>query len=478
MAALSNGKLSRGRVFDYLSGKTVRPPQPDFVRKFRQACIAAATEDKLDLSRFGTEEEWLDLLEKTTDEYFESRVQARRTSPKTSSPAPEAAELIPPVKEAEKVGEELPPPPPPPPWRSRWLAATLAVIAVGAIVGVRAILDHGSTSRPMPHASPRPWSYLTRGSVDGSPVISGNVLYAADDRGVIYALNVDDGKKIWTYRTHSLIDSTPCVDDGTLYVGNHRGNLYAISVSGKLRWMKHFAGGIDSSPVADNGVIYFGDGNNNLDAVRTNGTILWHRATGQTVMSSPAIDNGVVYVGSEDDHVYAFTASHGKRLWRRPTGGEVDSSPTVANGLVYIGSDDGYVYAFHVEPADAKPAWMMPAGGAVTDKPLVYGGAVYVGSADGKLYSFDANSGARNWSVQLGRHIDSSPSADQGIVFVGSSVNASNGSLSAVTVAGKVLPSRQTGGEVMSSPVIANGYVYIGSDNNEIIAVRLSGYQR
>jgi outer membrane protein assembly factor BamB len=54
----------------------------------------------------------------------------------------------------------------------------------------------------------------------------------------------------------------------------------------------------------------------------------------------------VVYIGSDDNNLYALSASTGAPLWNYTTGGSVESSPAVANGVVYVGSDDGNVYAF------------------------------------------------------------------------------------------------------------------------------------
>jgi outer membrane protein assembly factor BamB len=52
-----------------------------------------------------------------------------------------------------------------------------------------------------------------------------------------------------------------------------------------------------------------------------------------------------VLFGSQDDHLYALSAS-GQQLWRVPLGGDVDSSPALApDGTIYVGADDGYLYA-------------------------------------------------------------------------------------------------------------------------------------
>ena len=83
--------------------------------------------------------------------------------------------------------------------------------------------------------------------------------------------------------------------------------------------------------------------------------------------SSPAVVNGVVYVGSDDNNVYALNATTGAKLWNYTTGGAVDSSPAVANGIVYVGSDDHNVYALNA--TTGAKLWNYTTGGVRVSPP-------------------------------------------------------------------------------------------------------------
>jgi outer membrane protein assembly factor BamB len=177
------------------------------------------------------------------------------------------------------------------------------------------------------------------------------------------------------------------------------------------------------------------------------------------VESSPAVANGVVYVGSDDHNLYAFDATGNTNcsgspktcspLWTAPTGGSVVSSPAVANGVVYVGSADNKLYAFDAagntncsgSPTTCQPLWTATTVGPVFSSPAVANGVVYVGSNDTRLYAFDA-AGVTNCS--------GSPTTCEPLFFA------------------------FTGAPVgVSSPAVANGVVYIGSEYHKLWAFGL-----
>ena len=72
---------------------------------------------------------------------------------------------------------------------------------------------------------------------------------------------------------------------------------------------------------------------------------LWRGIGGDDsfLVSSPAVADGVVYLGAYDGKLYAYDANGcGHRacqpLWTAQVGEHVNSSPAVANGVVYVGS--------------------------------------------------------------------------------------------------------------------------------------------
>ena len=98
------------------------------------------------------------------------------------------------------------------------------------------------------------------------------------------------------------------------------------------------------------------------------------------------------------------------------------------------------------------------------DKNLV----VIVGAFDkgGKLYAFNASTGETKWTVDTQKEIISSPAVANGFVYFGSE------SLFAVDInTGKLKWQYDTGDFVYSSPAVANGVVYVGCNNGYLYAI-------
>ena len=125
------------------------------------------------------------------------------------------------------------------------------------------------------------------------------------------------------------------------------------------------------------------------------------------------------------------------KLWSFLTGGTIAASATVVNGVVYVGSWDGYEYALNATTGamiwkiflgitTADPNCYPPTLG-ITSTAAVLNGVVYVGGGDSYWYALNASTGAVLWKVFTG---DNSA----------------------------------TGGYYnWSSPLLYNGYAYIGT---------------
>ncbi len=229
--------------------------------------------------------------------------------------------------------------------------------------------------------------------------------------------------------------------------------------------------------------------------------------------TSPAVANGVVYVSSDDGPLYAFNAA-GKTgcsgtpktcspLWTAPAGVNYSNgAPAVANGVVYVTATDGTVTAFDAAgttgcagtPKTCSPLWTATVGSPVFSSPIVANGFVYVSSDDGKLYVFDAagTTGCAGtpktcspvWTATIGGGMQgSSPAIANGVAYVGSK----DGKVYAFDAAGTTgcagTPKSCTplwttvgsGGSAFSSPVVANGFVYVSSDDRKLYAFGAAG---
>jgi outer membrane protein assembly factor BamB len=216
--------------------------------------------------------------------------------------------------------------------------------------------------------------------------------------------------------------------------------------------------------------------------------------------SVPAVANGTLFVGSTADHnLYAFDAAGTTNcsgtpkvctpLWRGPTAGSIHASPAVGYGSVYVESNDGNMYAFdatgttgcHGTPKVCTRLWTGFVG-QTSDSPAIAYHRVYVGNDQGNLLAFDA-SGSSNCSgvpkrcgplaqypAPLGGF--RSPAVANHVVYVDVLATVMDAFDADCTGTCDALWSENVGHPI-TSPVIANGRVWSGSDDGHLYAFGL-----
>jgi len=270
------------------------------------------------------------------------------------------------------------------------------------------------------------------------------------------------------------------VVDGTVYVGSSDESLYAVdAATGDEEWVftepNHE---IRSSPTIVNGSVYvggspFGDGT--LYAVDADtGEEEWvYTEPANGIEDSPSVVDGIVYTTGSDGTVYAVDAETGEKEWSYTyLDAEVSGRTTVANGTVYVGSDSFSLYALDAETGDEE--WTIEYEGVIS-APVVVDGTVYAGAGPyndaGPLFAVDAETGDEEWTFQMGDGVDqnSAPTVANGTVYVASedttlyAVDAATGD--------EEWAFTEPSERLETAPTVANGTVYISSITGKVFAV-------
>lgn len=347
------------------------------------------------------------------------------------------------------------------------------------------------------------WKFKTDGRVTSSPAVSGGVVYFGSYDSYFYAVDAVTGQLKWKFKT----------------AGERR--FSATHLHGAEPAAETMPDPFDfylSSPVVADGAVYFGSGDTNIYALdAATGALKWKFKTGDVVHASPALSGGTLYAGSWDSYFYALDAAQGTMKWRFKTGEDpavhnqvgIQSSAAVADGVVYFGCRDSKFYA--VEAATGKQLWFFPNKGSwVIASPAVLDGKVYFATSDsGLLYAVDAKSGVSLFSLD-NKHwpMFSSPAIAGGFLYVGSH----DGRLLAVDLKSQKLawsfesdgakangptytkpdgsPKYEAAffdffyddmvsgvqkmmsvGAILSSPVVVDGTIYIGSADGNVYAL-------
>jgi len=229
---------------------------------------------------------------------------------------------------------------------------------------------------------------------------------------------------------------------------------------------------------------------------------------------SPVVDDEKIYVSgasvypSTERKIYCLDATNGDHIWNYTVDGADLSTPVVFDGKVYFGSSnpDSKVYCLDADPSDDVDEgfddpgdvnydliWNVTTGANMrVSSPTVVDDMVYIGSADpspsgNKIHCFNANNGDELWNYTTGGNVFSSPAVANGYVYFGSndknvycldadpSDDVDEGFDDPGDVNYDLIWSYTTGGSVISSPVVVDGHVFTGSDDKNVYCLDATG---
>lgn len=149
---------------------------------------------------------------------------------------------------------------------------------------------------------------------------------------------------------------------------------------------------------------------------------------------TPAIHNGKLIVsgGFNSHEIYAYTATTGENLWARTLSDDGPSNPVCEGELCVFNSESCTTFAINAKTGQVKWAWWL--GDPQTSSPTLANGLVFASypahagyDRHGKaqlpvgthaLAAFDAKTGKPVWRLWLDGDVMSSPVAVDGFVFV------------------------------------------------------------
>jgi len=336
----------------------------------------------------------------------------------------------------------------------------------------------------------------------------GNARHSGVNRAE-HTLNVDNVSGLalsWVGQVPGELDwASPVVAGGIVYITAGSAGLAVFPAAGcgaaacDPSWIGDTGPQAMAAPAVANGRVYVAsqagfnsnDGRISVfDAQGCGASVcepLWKDVGGDEsfITSSPAVSHGVVYIGSYDGKLYAFAAAGCGRsrchpLWTADVGDHVDSSPAVANGVVYAGAVDGTFAAFPAGgcgAATCAPLWTSNLRGGINlASPTVAGGMVFIGNGRYLNALGAGGCGAATCSpLWRGRAeiTGNTPVVFRGVVYVDAQPIRQHGASLGVVEAfdahgcgADLCPPLWTGinfsNAPESSPVVANGVVYMG----------------
>lgn len=204
----------------------------------------------------------------------------------------------------------------------------------------------------------------------------------------------------------------------------------------------------------------------------------WQINTHALIEFPPAIHDGVGYVINKYGNGKAVRLRDRKILWELKIRPSDKGEPNFVTAPVYY---DGRVYgAFldgHLAAGDARTGrklWVRKLGAHLESSPLALGGTLYLGTDTHEVLALDAADGRDRWSFAAPGAIKASPSYHDGRLFVADyesgvfALDADSGRPLWRTNTSKVAPYGRGG--FFSSPAVAFGRVYAARDDGTVYA--------
>lgn len=360
--------------------------------------------------------------------------------------------------------------------------------------------------------------------ITSTPIIAKNKIISLDASGKIQARNMRNIKeKIWEieittpsmssdslfslglssgHTSKDFLGGNIVYNDNTVFVTTAFGMIYSINIdNGKINWSKSVEIPIKSTSVAKNGKLYFITSQDKLYAIDQNdGKTLWthsgmSEATSIYGASGPSIseDGKIIIVPHSSGEILALNSENGKPIWSEMlTGGrqssssifslnDIDATPIISKGKVYAVSNDGILIALDLQTGNRL--WVKDISTVQT--PWLSGNFLYILTSNNELVCINAPDGRIKWIGQFPNYSDpllswggdnkgeaiswSGPILAGGKIFV----TGSHGKMIIVSpYSGKILDRIDIPNYVYLPPIIANNNMYILNNESELTVLK------
>lgn len=348
-----------------------------------------------------------------------------------------------------------------------------------------------------------------------SPVVATGRIYVLDAKAHVFAFNARDGKPLWDrdlapqgpddftwfglFGPDTSIDPSKgfgggtCYDAGKLFVSTGFGDVFALdAATGRQLWKADIQVPIVNAPVAIGGRVFVSSEDNHfVTLAESDGRVLWdHQGISESAgilsSTSAAVAGDTVIVPYTSGELYALRIDNGSPEWSdmlTKSGNvtalseldDIAGRPVVDRDMVFAISHSGIMAAISLNTGER--VWSRDVGGIQT--PWAAGDYVYVLTSDNQLLCLQRKDGQVKWIHQLPRWED--PRNRDGAIIWSGPVLVSD-RLILVSSSGKAVSlSPYTGGLLgrvdipdgtYIPPVVANGTLYLLTNDAQLVAMR------
>jgi len=344
------------------------------------------------------------------------------------------------------------------------------------------------------------------GRVSASPIVAEGRIFTLDAGGTVSAFSLSGGSYVWRASLEPSADKTKQVafnasnifslggsdgggyggglaaDGGRIFAASGYGNMIALDpASGKRLWEKNLGAPVRTSPTAAAERVFVVTTEGRIICLSSaDGTELWSarglpQQASLTLNASPAVDGDIVVAPFPSGDILALKIADGSSLWtenlaRTRTTSQLTAlsdaaRPAIDNGVAFAIGHGGRMVATNVKTGERL--WSLNVPG--TQMPWVAGDSVFVVDTTGQLMAIARQDGRVRWTAKLpGGTTWSGPTLAGGMLWLASNKGQYVG-VEAAT--GRVASQTDIGYPVYVAPIVAQGKMYVLTDNAKLIGM-------
>ncbi len=361
------------------------------------------------------------------------------------------------------------------------------------------------------------WKVPIPGHGWSSPLLTGGKLFlttavperpgstTSDQSLRVVCLNAQTGKILWNtevfhqdsatapkiHKKNSHASPTPIIEDGKLYAHfGHQGTA-CLNLFGKVIWktreLKYapLHGGGGSPLIYRNLLIFSCDASINPFVValdKRTGKVKWKTPRNVQVnrkfsFSTPLlleVGGKTQLISPGSGAVCAYDPDNGKEIWRvrYGQGYSVVPRPVAGHGLVFVSSgyDRATLYAIKVDAAtrgdvtDSNVVWQTSKRAPKNPSPLLIGDELYIVADTGTASCLDAKTGEEHWVERVGGGMSSSPVYADGRIYIQD--EQGQGTVIEASKKFKVLAKNKVEGRTFATYALDDGVIFIRSEKS------------
>ncbi len=394
-----------------------------------------------------------------------------------------------------------------------WIATFLILIATSTLTGSDWWSFRGNDASGVARETGLPveitdsknlaWKVELPGRGPSGPILVGDRVFvtcsggAAEDQLYVVCLDAGSGRQIWQRRflatgrcfCHPLSANaapTPCSDGQSLFAFFSSNDLICLDLDGNLKWFRGLAvdhpkaghdTGMSSSPVVRGNVLVCqveNQGDSFATGIdKTTGETLWEiERPRDASWASPIVFNAGPKTPSwclltSSDRATVVELETGKTVWEKAGRGNPIPSASVDENRLYLPIDGTTVVQFD-DAGNFRELWASSRVAAGSASNVVTGNRIYSVARGGILNCSSAENGERIWQTRVGGQHWTTPLVADGHLYMFSQ----DGTISVIALGGeagnnndRVMHTHEFTDEVfLGSPAVSEGAIFMRSD--------------